>query len=197
MNPFDNPPTEGILFKAILRDEPDFTPLWTPEELGDVLAHQLQVPLEEDLDRLDPAIAAALRAQPLGGHKLNTFGDLLRHPRPPSALLDGLKRFGKLHRHRESPAIGPSIATLLYYAAVLLARVRLDKRITAMNDTQIIEGVRWSLAQPWVDAETHAILQEALMALESPGNGACSSSLTLRTERSHPASEPEVVPGEP
>lgn len=158
-------PTEAILFKAVLTGQMTAAPLWTADELGDVLAHQLAAPLEDDLGELGADVASALRARPASGPPLATFADLLRHPGPPRLLLDGLKRFGKLHRRDDSAAIGPSIATLLYYAAVLLARVRLGERITALADAQIAEGVRWATAQPWVDAETRAILDEGLRRL--------------------------------
>jgi hypothetical protein len=56
----------------------------------------------------------------------------------------------------------PEVATLLYYAAILVARRRHGQRITQLDDNSLRSGVEWSLQQPWVDQRTKSLFQEGI-----------------------------------
>ena len=66
--------------------------LWSPQELGAILRHQLAAPLEFDLGAAGDAaladrIAGFVGIQP----PIRTFGELLFHPCPPVELLELVK----------------------------------------------------------------------------------------------------------
>jgi len=107
---------------SLIEERGDPTALWSPDEMSDVLRHQLEAPLAVDLALLDPEIDARLEA--LRGHvpaPPRTFGELLRHPRPPLDLLVLVKEFGKRGRTKADPAIPPEVATVLYVTSIILA----------------------------------------------------------------------------
>src|SRR6202034_1517756 len=69
---------------------------WSAVDLPDILAHQLRTPLLCDL-KADPGQLLELLqlSKTNGGAPLNTFEDLLAHPKPPLWLLCLAKDFGK------------------------------------------------------------------------------------------------------
>src|SRR4051812_49312419 len=102
--------------------DPNF---WMPEELKDVLRHQLQAPLLFDLKTVDREVrAAADGPASLPGWKRPTperapevappasFGDLLQHPRPPLELLRLTKEFAKASDSRSDNPLPPEVATV-------------------------------------------------------------------------------------
>lgn len=72
---------------------------WSPEELRDMIDHQMAVPLEYDLAAATEKEAeitdlkAAFEGAALGGIRL--FGDLFRAAQPDGLLLDACRRFFK------------------------------------------------------------------------------------------------------
>lgn len=61
------------------------------------------------------------------------------------------------------------MAAALYYASIASALVRLDTRISQLNDSDLRRGLLWAKDQPWVDSQTRSIL---LAALEKIASGA-------------------------
>ncbi len=136
--------------------------LWRPEEFGAVFRHQLAAPLAADLGGLDPGLGdklAGLRTP--DGRPVTTFGDLLRHPAPPVALLDLVKEFAKASRRAGRGHLPAEVATLLYYLAIAVALCRCGCCLTRLDDAALREGFRWARAQPWVDDATRELLGRA------------------------------------
>jgi hypothetical protein len=132
--------------------------LWSPAELGAILAHQLAAPLECDLGGLDPRIGERLRQwNAPGGPPLRTFSDALRHKHPPLELLELIHRFAKNCRQNADGPVPQEIATVLYFASIVAALVRCGRRITALDDDALRRSVDWALQQPWLDADTRAL----------------------------------------
>ncbi len=147
--------------------------LWRPEEFGAILRHQLNAPLDYDLNTVDPGMTAKLQTwSTAGGQPLTTFGDLLRHPRPPLQLLEYLKQFGKTHRNDPESPLPRDIATLLYYAGIVVALIRCRRRITQLDDHSLRRGIEWAIAQPWVEESTRSIFREGLAFIVAHGSEA-------------------------
>jgi hypothetical protein len=73
--------------------------LWSPEEFAAIFRHQLTAPLCTELAGLDPQLGEKLAGLCTpDGRPFATFGDLLRHPAPPVALLELVKEFAKMSR---------------------------------------------------------------------------------------------------
>lgn len=117
---------------------------WQPDELADVLRHQLSAPL-------DPPAASETGPR--------TYAELLlTDADPPTELLVRVKDWAK-------PMMGTSpcdpmsaeadlptaVAGVVYFATIYAALVRKGERITQLPDATVRQGGRWALAQPWLD----------------------------------------------
>ena len=78
--------------------------LWEPDELGLILEHQLASPLEFDIIGMKPDQLEQLKSDWQTTPPIETFGDLLFHPRPPVRFLELTKEFARASRgHSERP----------------------------------------------------------------------------------------------
>jgi hypothetical protein len=131
---------------------------WRPEDRGPILRHQLSVRLEGDLavgdDRNDTP-----RLAPDGARKMwrMTFGELLNHAHPPVEMLLRVKRFAKACKLNGHGPLPPDVATVLYFASILVARLRCGQRITELDDDALKTGMEWARTQTWVDPATRSI----------------------------------------
>jgi hypothetical protein len=136
--------------------------LWRPEEFGAIFRHQLTAPLRTDLAGLAPQLGEKLADLfTLDGRPVATFGDLLRHPAPPLALLELVKEFAKTSRRPGRRQLPPEVASMLYYLTIGIAMFRCDHRLTRLSDPALREGFRWASAQPWIDEVTRDLLCRA------------------------------------
>jgi len=146
---------------------PDTHGLWEPGELGTILEHQLAAPLEFELVGMDRSQLDELRHDWPAGPALETFGDLLRHPRPPVELLKLTKAFAKASRaHPDSP-LPEDVAGVLYLASIVVALTRCRKLITGLGKEGLSYGLDWALKQTWLDESIRQLLEEGHDALSS------------------------------
>jgi len=147
--------------------------LWLPEEFGAIFRHQLTAPLRTDLAGLAHQLGEKLAGLRMpDGRPVATFGDLLRHPAPPVALLELVKEFAKTSRGPGRRQLPPEVASMLYYLSIGIALFRCDHRLTSLSDPALREGLRWASAQPWTDEATRDLLgrAEACIGLGVPGH---------------------------
>ena len=147
------------------RPTPDVPAVWSITELAAIWRHQLAAPLLLDLGGMNDAANATVAGHTRSGEKLQTFADLVSHPRPPIDLLQLAKGFAKSRRHAGAAVFPVEIASTLYYLAIVLADLRLGLRITKMDDSQLHRGVQWCLQQPWIDPATRELFDRELRAL--------------------------------
>jgi hypothetical protein len=153
-------------------DERAAASVWQPAELAAILRHQLETELEFDLGDVSTELASLERIMGSGDAGAGTlryaitFNQLLHHPRPSLALLERAKRFAKACKNAPSGALPPEVATVLYFAFLIVARMRCAARITALDDASLLRGLEWAIAQPWVDPETRALLRGGLEYLK-------------------------------
>lgn len=149
-------------------------PLWEPQELAAILQHQLSAPLEFDLSVLGAdSVSILAKGQPQGGPPIRTFRDLLLHARPPIELLELTRQFAKGCRTRPDGPLPDEIATLLYVLSIAVALTRCGRRITKLDDEALQHSFAWALAQPWVDAPSRQLIQEASQRSRSLPEPAC------------------------
>jgi hypothetical protein len=140
--------------------------IWNPAELEAILKHQLSAPIRVDLVSMEQRLASQLRlAVESQGLLLKSFGDLLYHPNPPLELLRLTKDFAKACRLSHGGPLPREIATILYFASIVVAMVRCRHRITRLDDAEIRHGVEQCLAQSWLDSRTRQLLDDGLKAL--------------------------------
>lgn len=122
---------------------------WSHDELQQVLVHQLNAPLLFDL----AGVAGGRTSDSPNQERRNppsSFGELFCHPQPPKRLLQLVKEFAKTSDQRKNSPLPPEISTVLYYAAIIAARLRLNERISALSDESLKKGIGWALEQPWL-----------------------------------------------
>ena len=136
---------------------------WRPDELAAIFKHQLAAPVDLDLVEATAGNPPAPVAVFPG---IQTFDELLHSPKPPIDLLKSIKGFAKANRDHPASALPGEIATVLYYASVVVARWRCGEAITTLNDDELRAGIEWAIAEPWVDDRTRLLLSEASMALK-------------------------------
>jgi hypothetical protein len=150
--------------------------IWNPDELADILKHQLTAPLHVDLSRVGGA-AGRLRELAEGrGLVLKSFGDLLRHPQPPVALLKLMKDFAKACRLGRGSALPREISSVIYFTSIIAAMTRCSRRITRLDDNALRAAIEWALAQPWLDETSRAVFTEGRQFLAGHAGGRHSTS---------------------
>ena len=135
--------------------------IWLVDELPAVWQHQLQAPLRLDLARLSEMDEATV-SELCQGSQIVTFGDLLQHRDPPLELLRLTKELAKAARNDDGAELPQPIATALYYAAIIVARLRCGQTITSIDAGAIRRAIEWVMAQPWLDRPTAELFEQGL-----------------------------------
>jgi hypothetical protein len=158
---------------ALLDSGADDEHIWSGDELAAILRHQLSAPIQVDLSGLDTVAAPRVRMlSEAHGLLLKSFGDLLRHPNPPVELLKLTKDFAKAYRVTREGGLPREIATILYFASIVAARLRCRRRISRLDNAALRRGVELCLNQPWLDDSTRQLFEEGLKELRGNGNAA-------------------------
>lgn len=157
-------PAIGLL-RLIELDEHTAT-AWSPADAAGMFRHQLAAPLEFDLSVEDaPGLTtvAALSELPHARQAgIRTFADLFRHASPPLAVLKVAKDFFKrAARTHPRDSAEQQVAHACYLLSVLVARLRLGKRITHLSDAELRHNLKWALRQEWLGDEMQALLRKA------------------------------------
>ena len=135
---------------------------WNPQELSAILEHQMRAPLVGDLGRSAPGQMRTVAELTQAGNGARTFGELLAHESPSAALLYLIKDFAKSSRVERDGALPAKVATALYYAAIVAARVRLNERISELDDVALRQGIEWALREPWIGQPIRGHFESAL-----------------------------------
>ncbi len=141
--------------------------MWGDEDLGAVLRHQWAAPLAADLGGLEETSAS--RTTVLASSRslvLGSFGNLLTHTQPPVELLALVKDFAKRCLSSPLSTVPHDVARVLYFASIASALIRCDQRITVLSDGELAAGMRWCLAQDWLNDDARDVLAAGLGAVK-------------------------------
>ncbi|MAE68014.1 MAG: hypothetical protein CMJ18_27500 [Phycisphaeraceae bacterium] len=161
--------TQAADLARMLTVDPVDAVVWQPQDLSAILRDQMGQSVTVDL--------AAAGLNPPGRDRaarpIDTFADLLHHARPPIDLLRRIKHFAKLN-HAHPTTLPRDVASVLYFASIVVARRRCGTWITDLAETDLRAGIRWATQQTWVDERTRALLADAegLFAAE-PATSPC------------------------
>jgi hypothetical protein len=137
---------------------------WSDEDLAAILRHELQIRLQVELGpRVEGVCASELQ---------QTFGELLTSALPSLPLLRASKEFAKANRSDPQAFLPGEVATVLYYAAIVAARLRWRARISQLSLADLLGGIDWTLARPWLAPSLSPLFAEAksLLSLASPAD---------------------------
>lgn len=135
---------------------------WLPEELGALWRHQISSPVTfESLERdwQGPGETQVNGTSPKRGGL--SLSEILFQPNPPLERLKLAKEFAKARRHRPSKGFPKEIARVLYFASIVVALLRRQRRITRLSNQDILTGVEWTITQAWLDQRTLGLFREA------------------------------------
>ena len=148
--------------------DPSPSPVWSEEELGEVLQRQMSASLRTLLGGHDPGPEEETGAvHPLQGRPIESLADLLHDPNPPVDLVQSTKDVAKTNRDDPQTLLPPEVATVIYYVSIAVALARCGKRITRLDDQVLRSGFRWVEAQRWVDGPTRELAREGVACLAS------------------------------
>jgi hypothetical protein len=134
---------------------------WSEDDLASILRHQLQLRLEVELGSNVPGASAEELQQ--------TFGELLTSALPSLPLLRAVKEFAKANRSDPGALLPGEVATVLYYAAILAARLRWRARISELPPADLLGGIDWTLSRPWIAPPLLPLFHEAKGVLNPTG----------------------------
>jgi len=133
---------------------------WTTEDLAAMLRQQLRVNLCDE--GLIPQGSLTLYSI--------TFQDVLFADPPNLELLALCKQFGKMADRNAEAAIPGEIATVFYYAPIVVARFKCGKSLTTLTDAQVASALEWLLKCDWLIPEFYKLFSEAIGVFRShPG----------------------------
>jgi hypothetical protein len=95
----------------------------------------------------------------VSAHPPRTFGEALCHPSPPVSLLRLIKDFAKDLRYAPDNGVPEDLLLVLYYAAIVAARVRCRESLTSLDDGAVRQGCAWCLAKPWLTTELRRLFE--------------------------------------
>ena len=129
---------------------------WAPADLGPLLRHQLASPAPAA-----PGTRAAL-----------TFRDaLFANPSAAEALpaLRNIKDWAKPQMSRNDGDVPREVAGVIYFAAILSARVRFGERLSELDDSRLRDAAAWVQRQPWLDEGLRELFHLAESSLKPRG----------------------------
>ena len=135
---------------------------WSPQELADMLRHQLAAPLHVSLGALSAEAADEIRKAQPPVDPLLTLGQLLHHEHPPVELLRLVKRFAKMCRCDPENPLPSEIVMLLYHASICSALVTAKQSISDLTPAAMKRGLSWLSCQIWIDEATRSLLKRGL-----------------------------------
>jgi hypothetical protein len=136
-------------------------PLWSEEDLAEILSHQLSTKLTTDLTRMPISDATQNELR----DNEQTFADLLCASQPSIDLLRAAKEFAKTSRSDPNSLLPTQVATMLYYATIVAARLRRDETISSLAAPELLSGIEWSLSRPWLRPPLPSLFEEAKQKL--------------------------------
>jgi hypothetical protein len=167
--PPDLSDSDPVSLSNLMDEQSMDAPAWNADELAAILRHQMSAPIGVDLENLGAPAADRMRTlSDANGLLLKSFAELLHHPNPPIPLLQLTKDFAKAHRSHPDSPLPREVANVLYYATVIVARLRCGRRISRLDDHALLQGMRWTLSQNWLDPATRSLFAEALPKI-APG----------------------------
>lgn len=151
------------MLSRLIAFDADNRALWPAQALSQALDVQLKM-------KLDTIVVMAPREDRIGlvtlleesAPDLQTFNDLLWHPRPPLELLRATKEFAKRAKHSRHSTVPPEIALLVYYGSIVAGLLRLGRRITTLGDEDLRQGINWVVRQQWVEPRIRQLFRDAL-----------------------------------
>jgi hypothetical protein len=131
--------------------------LWKPEELGEILSHQLKMSASTD--------SFGSADQPGSDPTAQSLRQLLNDPHPSIDLLNKIRRAAKADCNSDAALLPRDTALVIYYACIAAALVRLGQKISDLDDTKLSQAFSWVLRRRWLDSGLMDLFTQAAAAI--------------------------------
>jgi hypothetical protein len=138
---------------------------WDPRDYPQLVRHQLDSPLAQELAGIYPAKRAEIEQAVYDG-PVRCLADLLRHAQPPVKLLELERQLFKAQTGHHPALLPPEVAFAFYYALSAVGMMRLGRWFSRLDDAGLRHGLQWALSQAWIDDQLRDIFQEGLCYLD-------------------------------
>ena len=147
-----------------LEASPGNAPSASDDEWAELLDDFLGSPIESALRLMSDPDGDGFEAarQAAAGSQIERLYDVFNVSQPPLELLTALKRSARRTTHEEAERFPTEIAGVVYFSSIALALTRLGQRITRLEDDALRDGLRLTLARPWLNETVRSVLQSAL-----------------------------------
>lgn len=131
---------------------------WMPSELGAILTHQLDIPLQDVI----PGSAAS--GEP------KSLRNVLMDPTPPAALMAQLKGLFKTASTASDDLLPKEVATVLYIA-IIVAGQRAGQRLTSLDSAALRDRIEWASKRRWLDPTLVELFRHTISEIKACGPG--------------------------
>ncbi len=131
----------GLLSEGAATSEPT----WGDADYPAIWLHQLNLPLVTIVSESDKSFDPG---------EVGSIAALLREAKPTADLVHLVTRYAKAQTLRDDGELPAEVARVLYFLCVWVGRYRCEQRLSSLSDARLLEGLRWSVARPWLDAAT-------------------------------------------
>ncbi len=132
--------------------------LWKPEELGEILTHQLAMAAS--------ASSFGCTASTGDAQTKTTLRELLDDPHPSLDLLNTIRRAAKADCYSTSALLPRDAALVIYYASIAAALANQGQRISDLDDAKLSQAFAWTLKRDWMDAGLVGLFARAMELLK-------------------------------
>lgn len=142
---------------------------WSQDDLKSMLRHCMAGPISSFLASDEAGENPQATLNPLLEHpSIASINDLLERPNPPLDLLNAIKSHAKRFLAAKPPPVPPIISSVIYYAVILCARLKLDRSISNLPDPRILEGVEELLRIPWLPTSVQGLMRDFQARFAAP-----------------------------
>lgn len=141
---------------------------WQLQDLVHLLEHLLLSDLFDEFAQL-PDVVEGRATLPfeVEPDSLRTFRDLFTISNPPVPLLKLAKQHAKIQSQKQGGPLPDPIATVMYLASIVCARIRHNESLTQWDDSKVLESIQWALKQPWLTSDLSTLFKDSLHVYES------------------------------
>ena len=156
---------------------PSADELWTPEEYGQILSHQLSAAIfDEFCEReQDPSTNFSGQSSSVLNQSNLRFCDVFEDPNPSPDVIKGIKEYAKSNRAGVQSCLPSAVATVLYFSVIAKGLNSGMDWITTLKPADLRNGYAWTLKTPWTPESLKSVVRQALSRLDdaagAPGAG--------------------------
>ena len=158
----DDPERVGELVS--LGSAPRFS--WETTDFESILRHQLSLSCKREMENAGEVAGAPRNSPSEAAATPSDFKSVLVSETPSLEMLVSIKEFAKLVASDPQFSLPDEVAKVLYFAAITVARLQLDERISRLNDVELRYGCGWTTSRQWVPECLKQIFRKALTVLD-------------------------------